>query len=258
MIKITLSFLSVLMLVSCGQRQTNPWLDSVADSIGYSVVKLNGFAGDLHIVVVDSAGNKLVESRTHSSDLGQTCDFPDPHPGALLFPFLLANADSVDNTVLPVGYHVFFDSIPVVDDHYMGDSLPVLQALSHGSRVAAVAFCDMYFGDCRNKLRNILSEWLPGQPLPQTEDNRDIKLVTGDFPVDPDVLLDSYRRLVLTRPDIVGDSSGMATISSIENVLTGLYLGHNGPTCILIVVHGSATHTVSLMETIASKIFSNH
>ena len=257
MIKITLSFLSVLMLVSCGQRQTNPWLDSVADSIGYSVVKLNGFAGDLHIVVVDSAWNKLVESRTHSSDLGQTCDFPDPYAGELLFPFLLASVDSIDTgAYLPVGYNVF-GGIPVVDNRAWGqDSLPLLQAMTQGSKVAAVEFAYRHYNHRRDDLRHHLAHFLPGQPIP--EDLSFVKLCSGDFPVAPETLLEGYRMLVLTRPDIVGDSSGMATISSIENVLTGLYLGHNGPTCILIVVHGSATHTVSLMETIASNIFSNH
>ncbi|MBP5546405.1 MAG: hypothetical protein J6X59_03885 [Bacteroidales bacterium] len=262
--KITLLF-SLLLLSSC-QGAPSPWLDSSwqqrADSIGRDVVERNGFASDLFIVIVDSSGHHIVESRTHSGDLGMTADFPDPHPGSLLFPMLLATVDSLDTTsYLPVGYHVF-NSIPVVDDHALGhDSLPTLQALAQGSKVAAVEFCHRHYGHRREELRRRLSEWLPGQSLPKdlADECNFVRLCTGDFLVAPEALLEAYRKLMLSRPDIVGDTGMTSTYVHEGGSVTGLFVGHDGHghTC-LVVAEGCTTHTGSLMEDIASNIFKNH
>lgn len=270
--KITLSVLFVLLLSCHGEK--SPWLDSSwqqrADSIGHAVVENNGFASNLHIVVVDSAGHRLVESTIYSGDLGQTFDAPNPHPGALIFPLLLATVDSLDTTAyLPVGYRVFND-IPVVDDHAMDyDSLPLLQALAQGSKVAAVEFCYRHYGHHREELRRRLAGWFPGQPMPLAliDEHNFIRIASGDFAVDPEALLEAYRILLLSRPNVVprcealGDSASGVTSLYVHpgGAVTGLFIGHDGHghTC-LVVANGCTAHTRSLLVEIASTIFNNH
>lgn len=258
-----------VLLLSCQGVPTSPWLDAAlqqtADSIGFNVVDINGFASYLHIVVVDSAGHRLVESTTNSGENGQTCDFPNPYPGPLLFPLLLATVDNLDTTaLLPVGYSIY-NGIPVVDDHAMDhDSLALLQALlAESSKVAAVAFSDRHYGHHRREeLRQRLLQWLPEQ-LPMDnlgDDQYFVRLCTGDFPVSPEALLEAYRELVELRPNIVGNSPGISTISIEGGAVTGLFIGHdhvNGHTC-LIVVRNCSTHPGSLMADIASHILNNH
>lgn len=268
MMRRTTFAMSVLLLLSCQGSSPSPWLDTAlqqtADSIGFNVVDINGFASYLHIVVVDSAGHRLAESTTISGENGQTGDFQNPRPGVLLFPLLLATVDSLDTTtLLPVGYRVY-NGIPVVDDHAMDhDSLPLPQALlAEGSKVAAVGFCDRHYGHCREELRQRLLQWLPEQlPMDNLEDDQNfVRLCTGDFPVPPEALLEAYRKLVVLRPYIVDNSSGISTISTEGGAVTSLFIGHdhvNGHTC-LIVVRNCSTHPGSLMANIATHILNNH
>ena len=256
-----------VLLLSCQGVPTSPWLDATlqqtADSIGFNVVDINGFASYLHIVVVDSAGHRLVESTTNSGENGQTCDFPNPYPGPLLFPLLLATVDNLDTTaLLPVGYSIY-NGIPIVDDHALDhDSLPLLQALAEGSKVAAVTFSDRQYRHRREELRKRLLQWLPEQlSMDNLEDDPDfVRFCTGNFPVSPEALLEAYRKLMVLQPYIVGNSSGISTISTEGGAVTSLFIGHdhvNGHTC-LIVVRNCSTHPGSLMANIATHILNNH
>lgn len=154
-------------------------LQARADSICQSFVS-NHSASLLRIMVMDSNGCIVANSRCPSNE--ETLSNADAayEPGALMFPIIVASIDGINmSMMLPVGTKNFggfclSDSHRILDTAtgYYLDSITVQQAIEHHSNVAMAELSRLYYYDNREALLSNIGSIMPNTDFPNLSNDK--------------------------------------------------------------------------------------